>query len=101
MPKFQGTDFYQIDDLLSDEERLTRQTVREFVDEEVLPVIRDNYRDGTFPTQLIAQIGKLGLLGSNLQGYGCAGAGRLYCIQVRQGIRLFIDTGVLQYEFAT
>ena len=73
MPKFQGTDFYQIDDLLSDEERLIRQTVREFVDEEVVPVIRDNYRDGTFPTQLIAKIGKLGLLGSNLQGYGCAG----------------------------
>ncbi|MCH8018850.1 acyl-CoA dehydrogenase family protein [candidate division KSB1 bacterium] len=73
MPKFQGTDFYQIDDLLSDEERLIRQTVREFVDEEVMPVIRDHYRDGTFPTQLIAQIGKLGLLGSNLQGYGCAG----------------------------
>ena len=73
MPKFQGTDFYQIDDLLSDEERLIRQTVREFVDEAVMPVIRDHYRDGTFPTQLIAQIGKLGLLGSNLQGYGCAG----------------------------
>ncbi|MCH8872163.1 acyl-CoA dehydrogenase family protein [candidate division KSB1 bacterium] len=73
MPKFQGTDFYQIDDLLSDEERLIRQTVREFVDEEVMPVIRDHYRDGTFPTQLIAQLGKLGLLGSNLQGYGCAG----------------------------
>jgi len=65
MPKFQGTDFYQIDDLLS--------TVREFVDEEVMPVIRDHYRDGTFPIQLIAQLGKLGLLGSNLQGYGCAG----------------------------
>jgi len=73
VPKFQGTDFYQIDDLLSDEERLIRQTVREFVDDEVVPVIRDNYRDGTFPTQLIAKIGKLGLLGSNLQGYGCAG----------------------------
>lgn len=73
MPKFQGTDFYQIDDLLSDEERLIRQTVREFVDEEVMPVIRDHYRDGTFPIQLIAQLGKLGLLGSNLQGYGCAG----------------------------
>lgn len=73
MAKFQGTDFYQIDDLLSDEERLIRQTVREFVDEEVMPVIRDHYRDGTFPIQLIAQLGKLGLLGSNLQGYGCAG----------------------------
>jgi len=73
VPKFQGTDFYQIDDLLSDEERLTRQTVREFVDAEVMPVIRDHYREGTFPTQLIPKIGKLGLLGANLHGYGCAG----------------------------
>jgi len=73
LPKFQGTDFYQIDDLFSDEERLTRQTVREFVDAEVMPVIRDHYREGTFPAHLILKIGKLGLLGSNLQGYGCAG----------------------------
>ena len=73
MVKFQGTDFYQIDDLLSDEERLIRQTVREFVEDRVMPVIRSHFREGTFPTQLIPQIGELGLLGANLQGYGCPG----------------------------
>lgn len=73
MSKFKGTDFYQINDLLSDEERLSRQTVREFVDDEVMPIVRDYYREGTFPTSLIPKIGELGLLGSNLQGYGCAG----------------------------
>ncbi|MFQ5676931.1 MAG: acyl-CoA dehydrogenase family protein, partial [bacterium] len=73
MVKFQGTDFYQINDLLCDEERLIRQTVREFVEDQVIPVIRSHFREGTFPTQLIPQIGELGLLGANLQGYGCPG----------------------------
>ncbi len=73
MAKFQGTDLYQIEELLSDEERMVRNTVREFVEEEFMPIVRDHYRKGEFPKQLIPQLGKMGLLGSNLNGYGCAG----------------------------
>ncbi|NIR50791.1 acyl-CoA dehydrogenase [candidate division KSB1 bacterium] len=73
MAKFKGTDLYQIDDLLSDEERLTRAMVREFVNEEFLPIIREHYREGEFPADLIPKIAELGLLGANLEGYGCAG----------------------------
>ncbi len=61
------------DSLLSEQELLVRQTARRFVDERVLPLIRDCYRDGRFPSELIAQIGELGFLGANLEGYGCAG----------------------------
>ncbi len=73
MAKFQGVDLYQIEELLSDEERMVRNTVREFVEEEFMPIVRDHYRKGEFPKHLIPQLGKMGLLGANLSGYGCAG----------------------------
>lgn len=73
MAKFKGTDFYQIDEQLDDEEKLVRQTTRDFVDSEFMPVIREHYRNGTFPTELVPRIGELGFLGANLEGYGCAG----------------------------
>ena len=70
---FQGLDFYNISDLLSDEERMARDAVRDFVSKEVIPVIEHHDRAGTFPKQLIPTIAELGLLGANLEGYGCAG----------------------------
>lgn len=70
---FQGLDFLQLDDLLTDEELLVRDTVRSFVEEQVLPIIEDHYMAGTFPKQLIKPMAELGLLGANLEGYGCAG----------------------------
>ncbi len=73
MAKFQALDFYNVDGLLSDEERMVRDTVREFIDAEFMPVIREAYRNAEFPRQVIPKIGELGLLGSNLSGYGCAG----------------------------
>lgn len=72
---FKSLDFVDADTLLSEEERLIRDTVREFVTAEVLPVIEKHFRDGTFPNHLIPQIGEMGLLGANLSGYGCAGLG--------------------------
>jgi glutaryl-CoA dehydrogenase len=73
MSKFRGVDFYHLDDLLSDEDRLLRQSVRDFVETEFLPVIKDHYRKATFPVNLIPKMGELGVLGANLEGYGCAG----------------------------
>ncbi|MFQ5648707.1 MAG: acyl-CoA dehydrogenase family protein [bacterium] len=70
---FQGLDFYGIENLLSEEERLVRNTVREFIEAEFMPLVRESYRKGEFPVQLIPPIGELGLLGANLSGYGCAG----------------------------
>ncbi len=74
MADFGGVDFLRLDDLLSDEERITRDTVREFVSREFLPVIQEHIRkDGSFPMELVPRMGELGLFGTNLQGYGCAG----------------------------
>ncbi|HEU4402687.1 MAG TPA: acyl-CoA dehydrogenase family protein [Candidatus Polarisedimenticolia bacterium] len=74
MPRsYHGLDFYAVDDLLSEEERLVRDTVRSFVTEKVLPVIERHFRAGTFPADLVPEMARLGLFGSNLEGYGCAG----------------------------
>jgi glutaryl-CoA dehydrogenase len=66
-------DLIDFDSLLSEEERLVRRTARQFVDDRVLPIITRHFRDATFPTGLIAEMGELGFFGANLQGYGCAG----------------------------
>jgi glutaryl-CoA dehydrogenase len=68
-----ATDLYYIDHLLSEEERLVRDTVRKFVRERVLPVIGEHFEAGTFPRDLIPAIAELGLLGMHIDGYGCAG----------------------------
>jgi glutaryl-CoA dehydrogenase len=65
-------DFLEFDSLLSDEERLARQTARKFVDEQVLPIIVEHDREGTFPMQLVPQMAELGFFGASLKGYGCA-----------------------------
>jgi len=70
---FQALDFLNIDALLSDDEQMVRDTVRRFVDEHVLPVIERHFRAGTFPIELVAEMARLGFLGANLKGYGCAG----------------------------
>ena len=74
MQKFQGVDYYNADQVLSEEEILVRNTVRQFVDERVLPVIEEHYRAGTFPVALIQSMAELGLFGATLPAqYGCAG----------------------------
>jgi glutaryl-CoA dehydrogenase len=70
---FHGVDFMEIDSLFSDEEKLVRQTVREFVDNEVLPHIEEWNREGKFPMHLVPTMAELGFYGANLEGYGCAG----------------------------
>jgi glutaryl-CoA dehydrogenase len=73
MARFPGVDYLLIDSLFSEQELLVRQTARQFVEDRVVPIIRDCYRDGRFPKELIPEIGQLGFLGANLEGYGCAG----------------------------
>jgi glutaryl-CoA dehydrogenase len=70
---FRGVDYMEIDSLLNDEEKLVRQTVREFVDKEVIPHIEEWSRDGKFPMHLVPVMAELGFYGANMEGYGCAG----------------------------
>ena len=69
---FHGVDFVEFDSLLSDEDKLVRQTVREFVDSEVLPQIEEWNREAKFPAHLVPLMAELGFLGANMEGYGCA-----------------------------
>ena len=73
MGNFEGSDFYILDDLLTEEQRLIRDTVRDFVDDQVIPIIEDAFMNDQFPDQVIPTLGELGLLGANLSGYDCAG----------------------------
>ena len=73
MGRFPGVDYLQFDSLLSEQELLVRQTARRFVDDRVIPVIREAFNNATFPKQLIPEMGELGFFGANLEGYGCAG----------------------------
>jgi glutaryl-CoA dehydrogenase len=68
-------DLLRIDDQLNDEERLIRDTVRSFVAERVLPEVGDWFEAGTLPRSVLSEMGKLGLFGMTLTGYGCAGTG--------------------------
>jgi glutaryl-CoA dehydrogenase len=73
MPSFSGVDYLELDSLLTDEEKLARQTARQFVDDQILPIIEECNREGRFPKELIPQMAELGFFGASLQGYGCAG----------------------------
>ena len=73
MQPFRGVDYLLVDSLFNEQELLVRQTARQFVDDRVIPVIRDCFRDARFPSEVIPELGRLGFLGANLEGYGCAG----------------------------
>ncbi len=74
--KFEGVDFYDLDALLSEDERMVRDAVRDWVEDRALPLVGDAYVDRRFPSELIPEMGELGMLGANLpEEYGCAGLG--------------------------
>jgi glutaryl-CoA dehydrogenase len=74
MNEFRGVDFYQTDELLSDIERMVRDTVREWVSEKVIPVMAAHFEEGSFPMDLVPEMADLGVFGANLpEEYGCAG----------------------------
>ena len=89
-------DFLNIDALLSDEERMIRDTVRAFVRDRILPYIAQWFEEGTLPRVLGKQLGDLGLLGMHLHGYGCPGASAvaygLACLELEAG-----DSGVRSF----
>ena len=83
------TDFLDVDSLLSDEEKLLRETVRKFTEDRILPEVADWWEQGTFPHELSKEMGALGLLGMHLEGYGCAGTSAtaygLACLELEAG----------------
>jgi glutaryl-CoA dehydrogenase len=98
MAGFSGVDFIDFDSQLDDEEKLVRQTARQFVENEVIPIIEKHNREATFPKHLVPQLGELGFFGANLQGYGCAGMSNVAYGLVNQelergdsGLRSFVS----------
>jgi glutaryl-CoA dehydrogenase len=88
-PQLRPTDFMGIDELLSDEELMIRDTVRSFVGDHVLPYVGDWFEEARIPLELAPALGKIGLLGMHLTGYGCVGASAtaygLACMELEAG----------------
>jgi glutaryl-CoA dehydrogenase len=110
MSRFSGVDYLQIDSLLSEEELLVRQTARQLVEDRAIPLVRDCFRDARFPKELIPEFGRLGFLGANLEGYGCAGMSNIEYGLVMQeleradsGLRSFasVQGGLVMYPILT
>ncbi len=84
-----GTDYYLLEELLTDEEREVRDRVRAFADREVIPIINDYWDKAQFPFELIPKVAELGIAGSTIQGYGCPGmshvAAMLVAIEMARG----------------
>src|SRR6056297_1322428 len=98
MASLNPLDLFDIDSLLSDEERMIRDSVARFVDEKALPLMAHCFDAGRFPAELIPEIADLGLLGSSLEGYGCAGLNSvsyaLICQELERadsGLRSFVS----------
>ncbi|MFL6463622.1 MAG: acyl-CoA dehydrogenase family protein [Bryobacteraceae bacterium] len=98
MARFPGVDYLEFDSLLSEQELLVRQTARQFVDDRVIPLMRDAYNSAIFPKQLIPEMGELGFFGANLEGYGCAGMNNIeYGLMMQElergdsGVRSFVS----------
>lgn len=108
--KFKGVDFIEFDSLLSEEEKLVRETTRRFVEENVVPIIEQCNRDGRFPRELVKTIAELGFFGPNLKGYGCAGMSNIdYGLIMQElergdsGIRSFcsVQSSLVMYPIYT
>src|SRR5215472_1303714 len=96
--KFQGFDFLNLDASFSEDELMVRKTARDFVDDNLIPIIEQCFRDGRFPRELVKPMGAMGFYGANLQGYGCAGMSNIEYGLVMQelergdsGIRSFVS----------
>jgi glutaryl-CoA dehydrogenase len=97
-PALNPLDLYDVRSTLSDEERMVQDSVARFVDDAVLPIIREHFENHTFPHELVGELAGLGLLGSSLEGYGCAGMNAvsygLICQELERGdsgLRSFVS----------
>ena len=96
--KFKGVDFIEFDSLLSDDERLVRGSTRQYIEDNLIPIIEQCNRDGRFPKELIKPFGEMGFYGASLKGYGCAGMSNVEYGLVMQelergdsGVRSFVS----------
>ncbi len=96
--KFRGVDFIAFDTLLTDDERLVRDTARKFIEDNLIPIIEECNRAGRFPRELVKPMGELGFFGASLKGYGCAGMSNVEYGLVTQelergdsGVRSFVS----------
>jgi len=106
MEKFRGVDYYGIEALLSEEERMVRDAVRDWVEAQFLPIVIEHHRAGTFPMALVPRLGELEVFGATLQGYGCAGLNNVAYGLIMQelergdsGLRSFasVQSGLVMY----
>jgi glutaryl-CoA dehydrogenase len=96
--KFKGVDFIGFDSMLSEDERMVRDTARRFIEDNLIPIIEECNREGRFPRELVKPMGEMGFFGANLHGYGCAGMSNVEYGLVTQelergdsGIRSFVS----------
>lgn len=104
---YEPPDYYAIDELLSDEERMVRDTARRFVEDEYLPLVTEAFRDGSFPMQIVPRLAELGFFGPTLpERYGCANLNSVAYGLINQelergdsGIRSFasVQSGLVMY----
>jgi glutaryl-CoA dehydrogenase len=106
MEKFRGVDYYGIDELLTEEQRMMRDAVRDWVEAKFVPIVSQHHRDGTFPTELAKDLGEMGVFGATLKGYGCAGLDNVAYGLIMQelergdsGLRSFasVQSGLVMY----
>lgn len=95
---YEAKDFYKIEESLSGDERMVRDTVRQFVTKEVIPIIEEHHREGKFPKHLVPLLAELGTFGSTIDGYECAGLNYMcYGLIMRElergdsGLRSFVS----------
>jgi glutaryl-CoA dehydrogenase len=108
--KFQAFDFLHLDSSFTEDELLVRRTARDFVEDNLIPIIEDCFREGRFPRELVPLMGELGFYGANLEGYGCAGMSNVEYGLVMQelergdsGLRSFVSvqSGLVMYPIYT
>jgi glutaryl-CoA dehydrogenase len=106
METFRGVDYYGIDELLTEEQRMMRDAVRDWVEAKFLPIVSQHHRDGTFPMELARDLGEMGVFGATLKGYGCAGLDNVAYGLIMQelergdsGLRSFasVQSGLVMY----
>src|SRR6266568_3200033 len=110
MASFPGVDYIEIDSLFSEEELMVRQTVRDFVDDEVLPIIEQAHREEKFPMHLIPKMAEMGLFGATISEYGLPGLNSVAYGLIMQelergdsGLRSFasVQSGLVMYPIFT